>query len=127
MKQRRMFKMTKREMLEAVANGTITEEVQAMAAAELEKLDAANEAKRIKAAEKRAEKSKEDAALVEALRAVLSETPKSAAQLLEESGLEITRNKVSVLMRPLVEAGTVEKTKVKSSNGKGQLVGYKLA
>lgn len=118
--------MTKREMLEAVANGNVTEEVQAMAAAELEKLDAANEAKRIKAAEKRAEKSKEDAELVEALRALLSETPKSAQELLEESGLEITRNKVSVLIRPLVEAKVVEKTKVKSSNGKGQLVGYKL-
>lgn len=113
--------MTKREFLNAIVE--IGGEVGEYAAAEIEKLDKANAARRDKAAEKAVEKEAEKAPIREAIWNVITDEPKTATTLIEEAGLEIKPQSIPSLVRPLVEAGQVNKVDVKVV-GKGKQRGY---
>lgn len=95
--------------------------------AALAKMDEQGVARRAKAAEKAAEKQAEKAPIRDALFAVMGdkENPMTASQLIEAAGLVDTVKPTSVpsLMKPLCEAGMVEKVEVKIT-GKGTARGY---
>ena len=120
--------MTTRELYNAIINGTeITDEMRAHAADAIEKLDKQAESRRVKSAEKAAEKQAAKAPLRDALFEVMgdNENPKTASMLIEEAGLIETVKPASVpsLLRPLVECGMVGKVDVKIP-GKGTQRGY---
>ena len=112
--------MTNREMLTAVVNGEITDDVVAKATEELAKLDARN-AKRANTPSK---KSVEN----EPIKAKIAEYLADGAHLAKEiaDGCEISTAKASALCRQMVEDGRlkVEDVKVK---GKGTQKSYSLA
>lgn len=117
--------MTKREMYEAIINGTINEDVIAAAQAELEKLDATNAARAAKAAEKDAAK---EPLRLEIL-AQLGDTPKTATEIASilNVGREemLTVQGVSAQCRKLVAQGRAHSEDVKIQ-GKGKQKGYTL-
>lgn len=116
--------MTNREFYTAIMEAeTVTEEMKDFAAAAIEKLDATNVKRTETAAKKRAEKDAEKEPIRAALLAALTDEPKTATMLIEETGLEIKPQSVPSLMKPLVEAGTVEKVDVKVPK-KGTQRGY---
>ena len=120
--------MTTRELYNAIINGTeITDEMRTHAADAIEKLDKQAESRRVKSAEKAAEKQAAKAPLRDALFEVMgdNENPKTASMLIEEAGLTETVKPASVpsLLRPLVECGMVGKVDVKIP-GKGTQRGY---
>ena len=118
--------MTQREFFNAIANLTnIDSELVEFAASSIEKMDAQAEARRSKQAEKAAEKQAEKAPVREALKGALTDEPKTAAQLIEELGLEIGVRSIPSLMRPFVDSGEIAKVDVKI-NGK-TYKGYVLA
>ena len=109
--------MTKREFLTQVIEGTVSEETVEFAKAEIVKLDA----ELAKAAEKRATKKAENAPLMEALQAILTDEPMTASQIAENvKGINNT-SKATVIAKALVEAGiaTVTEVKVKGRAVKG--------
>ena len=112
--------MTNREMLTAIVNGEVTEDVIAKATEELAKLDARN-AKRANTPSK---KSVEN----EPIKAKIAEFLADGAHLAKEiaNGCEISTAKASALCRQMVEDGRlkVEDVKVK---GKGSQKSYSLA
>jgi cell fate regulator YaaT (PSP1 superfamily) len=112
--------MTNREVLTAIVNEDITEEVKAKAEEELAKLDARN-AKRASTPSK---KSVEN----EPIKAKIAEFLADGARLAKEiaDGCEISTAKASALCRQMVEDGRlkVEDVKVK---GKGTQKSYSLA
>ena len=112
--------MTYREMLTAIVNGEINEEVVEKATERLERLDIENEKRKNRVSKKAAE----NAPIKEAILAVLTDEPKTATVVGGE--VEISTQKASALLRQLVEAGSVVKTDVKVS-GKGTQKGYTLA
>jgi len=117
--------MTKREVYEAViANQNVEAEVREYFEVELEKLDERNR----RAAEKRAEKAKENEPIKAAIFGVLTEEPKTATVVKEEIAdeFDVSIQKVSAILRKLVEAGDVDKTDVKIK-GKGTQKGYSRA
>lgn len=118
--------MNRREFLEMIAAGEITQEAMEFAAVELEKMDAANAKRREKAAEKNAEKEAERAELREALMSAMSEEFKTAPTLIAEAELDVTPHAAGYALRALVEDGTLIKDKI-SVTGKGKHVAYKLA
>lgn len=93
----------------------------------LAKMDEQGAARRAKAAEKAAEKQAEKAPIRDALYAVMgdAENPMTASALIEKAGLTDTVKPTSVpsLMKPLCEAGMVQKVDVKVT-GKGTQRGY---
>ena len=101
--------------------------MRAHAADAIEKLDKQAESRRVKSAEKAAEKQAAKAPLRDALFEVMgdNENPKTASMLIEEAGLTETVKPASVpsLLRPLVECGMVGKVDVKIP-GKGTQRGY---
>ena len=101
--------MTKREFLTQVIAETANEEIKAFAGAEIEKLDA----ELAKAAEKRAAKKAENAPLMEALQAVLTDEPMTAAQIAEAVEGINNASKATVIAKALVESGLATSTKVK--------------
>lgn len=109
--------MTKREFLTQVIAGTITEETVEFAKAEVAKLDA----DLAKAAAKRAEKKAENAPLVEALQAILTDEPITASQIAEAVEGINNASKATVIAKILVESGvaTVTEVKVKGRTVKG--------
>lgn len=109
--------MTKREFLTQVIAGTVTEETVEFAKAEVEKLDA----ELAKAAEKRAAKRAENAPLVEALQAILTDEPMTASQIAESVEGINNASKATVIAKILVEGGvaTVSEIKVKGRTVKG--------
>lgn len=109
--------MTKREFLTQVIEGTISDEVVEFAKNEIAKLDA----ELAKAAEKRAAKKAENAPLVEALQAILTDEPITASQIAEQVEGINNSSKATVIAKILVEAGvaTVSEVKVKGRTVKG--------
>ena len=109
--------MTKREFLTQVTAGTVTEEMKEFATAEITKLDA----DLAKAAAKRAEKKAENAPLVEALQAILTDEPMTASQIAEAVDGINNVSKATVIAKILVESGiaTVTEVKVKGRAVKG--------
>lgn len=108
---------TKREMLNAIANGTMNDEVMAWAAAEIDKMNHANELRRNKVSKK----AQENAAVVEAIVGVLTDEAQTASMIGEQVG--ISTQKASALLRQIVEAGRATKVDVKIK-GKGTQKGY---
>ena len=111
--------MTNREFYEAIANGTINEEVMTKAAELIEKMDAANKARREKVTEKQAENLK----LVEEVVAMLGAEPLTATDI--AAALEVKTQKASALARMAVAAGRAVSQDVKGPKGKCK--GYTLA
>lgn len=112
--------MTYREMLTAIVNGDLNEDVIEKAHERLERLDAENEKRKNRVSKKAAENEP----IKEAILGVLGEKPKTATEVGAE--VEISTQKASALLRQLVEAGSVVKTDVKVK-GKGVQKGYTLA
>jgi hypothetical protein len=108
---------TKREMLNVIANGTMNDEVMAWAAAEIEKMNHANELRRAKVSKK----AQENAAVVEAIVGVLTDEAQTASVIGAQVG--ISTQKASALLRQIVEAGRATKVDVKIV-GKGTQKGY---
>ena len=111
--------MTNREFYTAVSTNAITEDVIAHAVTALEKLDAANEARK----NKPSKKATENAPILEALTNALTIEPKVAADLAAEVG--ITTQKASALLRQLALDGVAVATDVKVPK-KGKVKGYAL-
>lgn len=107
--------MTNREMLTAIVNGELTEEVIAKATEEIAKLDARNAARKDKPSKKALENEPIKARISE----VLTDEPKTASDIASE--LELSVQKVSALLRQMDV--TVVDVKVK---GKGTQKGYSL-
>ena len=110
--------MTKREFFVKVAAGEMTEEMQAMAAEFLTKMDAQLEARKGKVSEK--EQAKRDANVALATRVateILSAEAKTAtdvaAELTVMLGEEVKVQKASSLCRKAVELGLAVQTDVK--------------
>ena len=122
--------MTKREFLTTIANAeNLPVEIIEFAAHKLEELDASNEKNRAKAAEKRAAKAAEKEPIRNAIMDVMTNEPQTATMLIEAAGLTETVKPQSIpsLLKPLVEAGTLEKVDVKIEGKKGTQKGYMLA
>lgn len=109
--------MTKRDFLTKVIAETADAEVKAFAEKEIEKLDA----ELAKAAAKRAEKKAENAPLVDALQAILTDEPMTASQIAENVEGINNASKATVIAKILVESGvaTVTEVKVKGRTVKG--------
>jgi hypothetical protein len=118
--------MTQREFLTKVAAGEMNDEIMGCAAEALEKMDAANAARREKMAEKSAAKEAEKAPVREAILACIGAEPKTATTLIAEAGVDIKPQSIPSLLKPLVEAEQIVKVDVKVK-GKGTQKGYQLA
>lgn len=122
--------MTKREFLNTIATaGNLPVEIIEFAAHKLEEMDASNEKSRAKAAEKRAAKDAEKEPIRNAIMDVMTNEPQTATMLIEAAGLTETVKPQSIpsLLKPFVEAGTLEKVDVKIEGKKGTQKGYMLA
>lgn len=116
--------MTKRELYNAIINGTeITEEMRDVCRELVVGLDHTNELRKQTAAKKAAEKEVEKAPLREAIFACVTDEPKTATTLILEAGVELKPQAIPSLLKPLIEAGTVAKAEIKVT-GKGKQVGY---
>ena len=114
----RVIIMTKREFLTQVTEGAVVSaEMAEFAKAEIAKLDA----ELAKAAEKRAAKKAENAPLMDALQAILTDEPITASQIAEQIDGINNASKATVIAKALVEAGiaTVTEVKVKGRAVKG--------
>ena len=110
--------MTKREFFVKAAAGEMTEEMQAMAAEFLTKMDAQLEARKGKVSEKEQAKRDANAALAthvakEVLGAEAKTATDVAAALTEFAGEEVKVQKASYLCRLAVELGLANQTEVK--------------
>jgi len=117
--------MTQREFYQKVIEANVSEELVAFATAGIEKLDKTNEARKEKTAEKAAAKEAEKAPIREAIFAVISAEPKTATELIELAGVEVKPQSIPSLLKPLVEAGKVDKVDI-PVKGKGKVRGYVL-
>ena len=115
---RKRYYMTKREFFVAVSEGKMTEEMQAMAAEFLVKMDAQLAARKGKVSEKEQAKRDEREALArkvatEILGAEAMTATDVAAKLTEMLGEEVKVQKASSLCRKAVELGLAVQTDVK--------------
>lgn len=112
--------MTRRQRLEAVINGNITEELVEDCKRELEKLNA--QGARVLEKSKETPLHKENKELAEKIYLYLESEPKTAEEIAEE--FKVTRQRVTALCTGLVKEGRlqVEDLKIK---GKGTRKGYR--
>lgn len=115
--------MTNREFMNAVIEANINDELTQFAQDAIAKLDATNEARKLKTAEKAAAKEAERAPIRDAIVACITDEPKTATVLIEEAGVEIKPQSIPHLLKGLVEDGTLDKVDVKIP-GKGTQKGY---
>lgn len=116
-------KMTMREFMNTVATmDGMSDAMVEFATAEIEKIDAANEKRRAKNAEKAAANQP----LLDALESHLSGEPQTASDLKEV--IEVSVQKTSSLLRELVKQGkaSVKDVKVKRDGKTSTLKGYTL-
>ena len=109
--------MTNREMLTAIVNGELTDEVIEKAKSEIAKLDARNANRKNKPSKTQIE----NAPIIEKIAELLTEEPMRASEIGEALG--ISTAKASALAKK-VEGVIVTDVKVK---GKGMQKGYSLA
>lgn len=122
--------MTKREFLNTIATAeNLPAELVEFAEHELEVMNTTNEKNRAKAAEKRATKDAEKEPIRNAIMDVMTNEPQTATMLIEAASLTDTVKPQSIpsLLKPLIEAGTLEKVDVKIPEKKGTQKGYKLS
>ena len=112
--------MTNREFYTAIANGSVTEDVIAHAVASLEKMDAANEARK----NKPSKTAIENAPILEALTNALTADYQVASDL--ASAVGISTQKASSLLRQLVATGVAVQSEVKVPK-RGVVKAYTLA
>lgn len=112
--------MTKREMMEMIIAGNITDEVIEMAKVEIEKMDAKNAKRR----ESISKKAQENAPIKEAILKAVGEDKKLAKEIAEM--VEISTQKASALCRQMVTDGVLEVEDVKVK-GKGMQKAYSVA
>lgn len=115
--------MTEREFFTKVIETVEDVELKEFAEAGIAKIDKANEARKVKNAEKAVAKEAEKAPIREAIFAVITAEGKTASTLIEEAGVEIKPQAIPSLLKPLIEAGEVIKTDIKVK-GKGTVRGY---
>ena len=116
--------MTEREFYTAVIEANINDELTGFATKGIEKIDKANEARKVKTAEKAVAKEAEKAPIREAIYAVITTGEgKTASDLIAEAGVDIKPQAIPSLLKPLIEAGKVIKTDLKVK-GKGAVRGY---
>lgn len=118
--------MTQREFYVAITEqNNLPVELLEFAADAIGKLDHANEARKVKSAEKAAARQAEKAPLREALYAAMGgeDNPMTATELIAAAGVDVKPASIPSLLRPLVEAGDVLKVDVKIV-GKGTQRGY---
>lgn len=111
--------MTMREMFMAIVDGKVDAEVQAMAQAQLDKMDAANARKTSKA---HAKASEVNGPLMEKIALLLADKGMLAADV--AAAIEVSPQKAQALLRKMVEAGTLTVEDVKIQ-GKGIRKMYK--
>ena len=120
--------MTKREFMEMVIAGQMTDEMVEYAEAWLEKDAVAKEKAAVKRAEKAAEKKAADLPRLQEIATHLGTEPKTATDIAGELGY-VTKDgkpgvqKASADLRALVKAGLAVQTEVKIA-GKGTQKGY---
>ena len=117
--------MTKREMLVAIVNGEINDEMKELAAELLEGLDASNAKRKEKADEKRAEKLAAEAKLVDSIVEFLGDEFVTASDICDHFEEIGTPQKATVLVKRAVEDGRAVTEKIKGA--KGKVNGYKRA
>jgi hypothetical protein len=113
--------MTKREFLTKIAAGEMNDELMEMAAAEIGKLDAANEKRKGKVSKK----AEENQPLVDRIvNELLGDEPVTATDV--AGVLEVSVQKASMLCRAAVDQGKAIQTDVKIPK-KGNMKGYTKA
>ena len=117
--------MTKREMLVAIVNGEMNEEVMAKAQELIETMDSGNAKRKGKADEKRAEKLAAEAKLVDAIVEFLGDEFVTASDICDHFEEIGTPQKATVLVKRAVEDGRAVTEKIKGA--KGKVNGYKRA
>ena len=98
-------------------------ELTAFAEKELAKYAKAQETRKVYAEKKAAEKKAQKAEIFDKVFAVLTDEPKTATTLVEEAGVEITRQAIPPLFKAFGE-GKVAKVEMKVDGAKGKQVGY---
>ena len=100
--------MTKREFYVAISNGSMNDEIMAMATAEIEKMDAANEKRK----EKTSKKAEENQPIIDRIvNEVLTAEPMTATDI--AAVVELSVQKTSALCRAAVAQGRAVQTEVK--------------
>lgn len=113
--------MTKRDFYTAISNGTMNDELMEFAAAEITKMDAANEKRK----EKTSKKAEENQPLVDRIvNEILGTEPMTATDV--AAVLEVSVQKASSLCRAAVTQGKAVQSDVKIPK-KGNMKGYTLA
>ena len=113
--------MTRRERLEAVINGNITEELISECKEELLKLD-----ERSAKANQKAKESKnylENKEFEKVVLNVVGAEPMQVGEILEKTGIGVTRQRMTAICTNLVREGSLESVDVKVK-GKGVRKGY---
>ena len=113
--------MTRRQRLEAVINGEITEELIESCKEELKKLDA--EGAKALAKSKETSRYKENKELEEKIVEVLTSEPIQVEELMEKLGIELTRQRLTAICTNLVREGRIYVVDVKVK-GKGKRRAY---
>lgn len=111
--------MTRRERLEAVINGEISEELIADCKRELEKLNEQS----IKAKERVTPQKEENQRIGEEIIRVLSEGELQIEELKERLNVEVTRQRLSAICTNLIREGRIRSKDVKVKN-KGKRKAY---
>ena len=100
--------MTRREFYTMISEGTVNDEIMAMAAAEIEKLDAANDTRK----EKTSKKAEENQPLVDRIvNEILGTEPMTATDV--AAVLEVSVQKASSLCRTAMAQGGAVQTEIK--------------
>ena len=113
--------MTRRERLEAVIRGEITEELIADCKIELEKLNAHSAAVNEKA--KTTKNYIENKEYEKLILEVLSDDPKMIDEIAELTGIEVSRQRLTAICTNLVREGHIRAVEVKVKN-KGKRRAY---
>ena len=115
--------MTNREFYTNIANGNVTEAEKEFALAAIAKMDETNEKRKNKVSPKDAEKAEADAKVREAIFALITNDPQTAADLGAQVG--VSTPKATAELRKLVADGRVVKSDIKVPK-KGTCKGYSL-
>lgn len=113
--------MTRRQRLEAVINGEITEELIEECREELKKLDAAS-AKALERS-RSTDHYNENKELEEKVFQLLTEEPIQIDELKEKLGVELTRQRLTAICTNLIKAERIKSTDIKVK-GKGKRKAY---
>lgn len=115
--------MTRRQRLEMVINGEITDELIAECREELKKLDVAAARASQKAKEAKSDHYNENQEIEQGILTILSDTPMLVEEIREKVAPEIPRQRISAICTNLIREGRIQSCDVKVK-GKGFRKGY---